>query len=290
MTKGERKHAGENAGNIVGLEHVNLAVPDQALATLFYVSGLGGTRDPYLMVGLDNMWVNFGEQQFHLPTDQAQVISGHIGMVVPNLEALQSRLGAVEEKLADTCFAWSVEDDHVAVTCPWDNRFRCYRPSEASSNMALGIPYVEFLVKPGAAEAIGEFYREALEAPSVVTGTDGGSVTKVGIGRGQEIVFREVATDMPPYDGHHIAVYIANFSRTYEFLENRGLITEDVANHQFRFRDIVDPKTGQKVFEVEHEVRSIHHPMYHRPLVNRDPSQSLGSYVRGGDAFSPTTA
>ena len=36
----------EDLGNIVALEHVNLQVGDQALATLFYVSGLGLTRDP----------------------------------------------------------------------------------------------------------------------------------------------------------------------------------------------------------------------------------------------------
>ena len=39
----------EDLGNIVGLEHVNLQIPDQGLATLFYVGGLGLTRDPYLM-------------------------------------------------------------------------------------------------------------------------------------------------------------------------------------------------------------------------------------------------
>jgi hypothetical protein len=58
----------QDIGNIVGLEHVNVRVPDQQIATLFYVVGLGLTRDPYLMVGLDNMWINAGQSQFHLPT------------------------------------------------------------------------------------------------------------------------------------------------------------------------------------------------------------------------------
>jgi len=30
-------------GNIVALEHVNLAIPDQALATIFYAMGMGFT-------------------------------------------------------------------------------------------------------------------------------------------------------------------------------------------------------------------------------------------------------
>jgi hypothetical protein len=36
----------EDLGNCVALEHVNTAVPDQQIATLFYVAGLGLTRDP----------------------------------------------------------------------------------------------------------------------------------------------------------------------------------------------------------------------------------------------------
>ena len=50
------------------LEHVNVTVPDQGLAALFYVTGLGFTRDPYIDFGTFNMWVNLGEQQFHLPS------------------------------------------------------------------------------------------------------------------------------------------------------------------------------------------------------------------------------
>jgi hypothetical protein len=33
-------------GNIVHLEHFNVIINDQRLATMFYVVGLGGTRDP----------------------------------------------------------------------------------------------------------------------------------------------------------------------------------------------------------------------------------------------------
>jgi hypothetical protein len=60
--------AAEDLGNIVMLEHVNLQIPDQANGTLFYISGLGLTRDPYMNTGLANMWINVGKSQFHLPT------------------------------------------------------------------------------------------------------------------------------------------------------------------------------------------------------------------------------
>ena len=66
----------EDLGNIVTLEHVNTRIPDQHLATLFYVAGLGLTR-------VTNMWVNVGRSQFHLPTGKPQVVRGHTGLVIP---------------------------------------------------------------------------------------------------------------------------------------------------------------------------------------------------------------
>jgi hypothetical protein len=50
----------QDVGNILGIEHVNVTVPDQTLALAFYVSGLGLTRDPYMMVGPENMWPHRG--------------------------------------------------------------------------------------------------------------------------------------------------------------------------------------------------------------------------------------
>jgi hypothetical protein len=42
------------------------------------------------------------------------------------------------------------------------------------------------------------------------------------------------------------------------------------------------------LFTIEHEVRSLTHPLYARPLVNRNPAQSNNDYVRGHDAFRGT--
>src|SRR6202041_3053098 len=76
----------EDLGNIVGLEHVNLQIPDQSLGTAFYISGLGLTRDPYMNTGLANMWVNVGKSQFHLPTGEPWVLRGAISLGMPYLE------------------------------------------------------------------------------------------------------------------------------------------------------------------------------------------------------------
>src|SRR5207237_9164900 len=119
---------------------------------------VGVTLDPYRNVGLRNMWANGGEPQFHLPTRPAEVIHGHIGVVVPNLDALKERLVSVEETLAGTQFHWSVEAEHIAVTCPWGNRFQCYPAGPTFGDMALGITYMEFFVRPGRAACIARSY------------------------------------------------------------------------------------------------------------------------------------
>ena len=71
-------------------------------------------------------------------------------------------------------------------------------------------------------------------------------------------------------------------------LAERGLVTEESSEHQYRFRDIVEPAHGRALFTLEHEVRSLTHPLYARPLVNRNPAQTNRHYVRGHDAFRGT--
>lgn len=268
MTVTEQSAAlAEDVGNIVSLEHVNVQIPDQSLATLFYIVGLGFTRDPYMNVGLTNIWVNIGDQQFHLPTGKPQVVRGRTGLVVRDLAALKERLAGVADGLKGTRFSCEDRGDHLEVTSPWGNRLHLYGPGEFGG-MRVGMPYVEFDVPNGAAAGIQRFYDQVMWAPASLE--DGGRTARVEVGASQELIFRE-AGDVPAYDGHHIAIYVANFSGPYRFLEERGLLTEGVRNHQFRFQDIVDPETGQAVYTLEHEVRSTRHPLYRRFLVNREP-------------------
>lgn len=273
----------DDLGNVVALEHVNITIPDQAKAVTFYVLGLGLTRDPYMNVGLNNMWINVGDQQFHLPTRGAQTVPGHIGLVLSDREALKERLAAVQPELRRTRFEWSDAGGHVAVTCPWGNRFRCHAPGPEFGDMTIGMPYVEFSTRPGTARTIGKFYKSVLQAP--VSYREGG--VRVRVGRNQSLVFTETDRPLPDYDGHHVAVYIANFSRAHRFLLRRGLVMEESNAHQYRFKDIVDPTTGEKVFELEHEVRSLYHPMLGRTMVNRNAGQTQRGYTPGHDAYHP---
>jgi hypothetical protein len=253
----------EDVGNIVSLEHVNVRIDDQSLATLFYIVGLGFTRDPYMNVGLTNMWINIGDQQFHLPTGKPQVLRGHTGLVVPDLTSLKERLASVRDQLSGTLFAWSDQGEYVEARSPWGNVYHCYAAGSFGA-MQLGVPYVELTVPRGSASAIQRFYSEVFDAPGTLQ--DGAASVEVGLG--QTLVFRE-SDEVAEYDGHHIAVYIANFSGPFDYLEEHGLITEGIRNHQFRFQDIVDLDTGKPVFALEHEVRSSRHPGFRRSLVNR---------------------
>jgi hypothetical protein len=102
-------------------------------------------------------------------------------------------------------------------------------------------------------------------------------------------MFTETKAKQPEYDGHHIQIYIADFSKSYKWLLERGLITMETDEAEWRFQWIVDPKDGRKLFQIEHETRSMKHRLFNRPLVNRNHGITNMTYVAGSDAFRGTT-
>lgn len=280
----------QDTGNLVFLEHVNLAIPDQRLATAFYVCGLGLTRDPYLMVGVTNMWINVGRSQIHLPQGEAQRLRGHVGLIVGERQSLVKRLRAVQPVLDGTAFGWVERADRVEVTCPWGNRYHClereaFRGSAPWSGVDLGFAYVQLDVPAGSAGSIAAFYREVFNALVDVRDSNGLKQAVIAVGTHQQFIFAETRAAIPEYDGHHIQIYVANFSEPYARLAGRGL-TYGEEPHQYRFADIIDPLSGAHCFTLEHEVRSLHHPLYARPLVNRNPDQCNRDYRSGRDIRS----
>lgn len=274
----------DDLGSIVALEHVNTTVPDQRLATWFYIAGLGFTRDPYMMVDDGNMWVNVGRQQFHLPTRSAQVLRGHVGLVVPDLDALERRLQRVAPRLEGTRFNYTRDDKSITAISPWGNVLRCYAPQPCFGTMTLGMPYVAFDVPRGAAAGIQRFYAVVFNVRGTLSAD--GSTARIPVGPDQELLFRETDAPPAPYDQHHVAVYVSNFSGPHAFLLERGLITEESDAHQYRFQTLVDPDTGTRLFDIEHEVRSLRHPMWGRPFVNRNADQTQRDYRPGRDAYA----
>ena len=279
--------AAESLGNVLHMEHVNLMIPEQEPAILFYITGLRLTRDPFLMTGVENMWVNMGRSQIHLPSRNPipQRLRGTLGIVVPDLKELESSLGTIENKLTGTKFSFVRKNNCIEASCPWGNQFRIHEPSPEYGTMHLGMPYLELNAPVGSAEQIARFYNEVFGARTHIGKRNGQACASVSTGNSQSLHFIETDRPQPEYDGHHVAIYIADFLGPYEKLINLDLISQESDEYEWRFIDIVDIDTGKLLFKIEHEVRSATHPLYARPLVNRNPAQSNRGYCRGQDGF-----
>jgi hypothetical protein len=165
-----------------------------------------------------------------------------------------------------------------------------HSPDEARFGaISLGMPYLEFDVPMGTAKGIAKFYRKIFGAKTCVDGKGADRVARIGVGYHQEFRFRQKKGVPAAYDGHHIQVYVQNFSGPYHALVKREMLTEESNAYQYRFEHIVDVGTNETLFEIEHEVRSMTHPLYARPLVNRNPMQSQQSYQMDGDDWIPET-
>ncbi len=276
----------QDIGNIVEFGHLNVRVPDQQQALVFYIMGLGLTRDPYLRIGTDNAWANCGQQQFHLPVGAPQILRGTTGLVLLDLDALCQRLAKVAPLLAGTQFSFDrASATQVDVRCPWGSRIRVHAPDEARfGRLLLGMPYIEIDVARGGSEGIARFYRELLGSRASTGSDERGAYARAEVGLGEALVYRECDAALPAYDGHHVQITVADFSGVHGRLLARGLITEESNASQYRFQDLIDPQDGRLLATLEHEVRSMRHPMYARPLVNRNPANTDTAYAAGHEA------
>jgi hypothetical protein len=277
-------------GNIVHLEHFNCCIDDQRLAVLFYVVGLGGTRDPYLFTGFENIWLNFGRTQVHMPSravpPRAERLRGTAGFVVPSLADLAKRLEYAGKEMKRVVgdgrqFSYTVKEDCIEATDPWGTRVRCHAPAAEYGPIELGLVYVDFDVPEKTAQGIALFYKDVMKAPARAAK----GRAAVDVGRNQKLFFTESKAPLPEYDNHHIQIYIADFAGPYHWLRQRDLITMETDANEWRFQWIVDPRDGRKLFQIEHEVRSLRHRLFNRPLVNRNHSITNMTYEYGQDTF-----
>jgi len=296
-------HQDLSLGELVLFEHVNLNIPrgSQSLISDFYFLGLGLTRDPFERTGSSVMWVNIGYQQIHIPSSSdSQVLRGSIGLVFPPelFSGLSKRLGDIKPKMAGTRFDFKILPEGkdellgtnnpiktIEVTDPYGNLLRIHENNEELNfRGGLGIIYLELHVPMSTSALIGNFYHEYFGA---LPPSQDQTTCRVIVGPRQQFIFREVE-EMKAYDGHHVAIYVTNFKKTWERLNQNNLLFSNTrfSDHcekfedalrfrQLRFKDF--PLPSSKIpFELEHEVRSIFHPSYMRPLVNR--SGTLGIF------------
>lgn len=281
----------QDVGNIVLFEHLNLEVPDLEVARLFYSEGLGLTQDPGTL-GADRgrytvIWYNIGRQQFHIckgPGAQTLPPGGAIGLVLPDVDRALQRLESIQQALGDVQVSL-LGEGKGQVSDPYGNTF-ILSSSDPYFPLSRGIAYIALPCHVGTASGIAQFYREVMGARV----EEGSGSAEVFIGPGSRILFRELHALGQLSDegarslssGWHIALYIARFSETYAAVEGRGLIDNDHAfrdkchslddalrHCQFRLCDLRWGPSTPLLYRLSHEVRSLHHPRFARPLYNR---------------------
>ncbi|MGI9402857.1 MAG: hypothetical protein ACR2O0_16485 [Rhizobiaceae bacterium] len=262
-------------GGIVHLDHVNFETPDQEMATTFYIAGLGLTRDPYRRTDEQNMGINIGMQQFHLPRrgEQTPPFRGVVGLVIPDMNGVRKRFDLLEElkKFEGTPYRWEEEDGSALLTSPFGVQFRLHPADTIPFLRPLGIAYVDVSVPPGTADGIAKFYSRITRAPAEVFNIEGNKTAVVGAGPYQQIRF--VERGLPDYSTHsmHISYHATNYNEIREMVAAHGSLMGSGQGEVFFFDKIFDPDTGEVIFAINNEVRSIYHPDFMRPLINRWP-------------------
>ena len=192
-------------------------------------------------------------------------------------------------------FDMSIDDDHVVIQQSKPSSQKMVNlhlegGAYGSHRMAVrggpGIRAVEISCRKGTVHAIARFYEKLLGCRVVRKKVGGSSMDRidavtVSVGPGVHLVFVEnnlvSNQDFDMMNGVHACVYVADFKNMYTTLHSHGLIwtnprfthldscdtwEEAFASRTFRFKDILDVDTGEKIFELEHETRPMMHGQY----------------------------
>lgn len=276
---------GPDLGSLVSLDHVNFRVPDYDPVMSFYIRGLGLTRDPYRMVGTHNFWCNAGKQQFHLQRGPDTPLHGEVGLVVPDVGEVRENLHQVRSDLEGTAFSMQEADGALLTTCPWGKRIRVLPAAAQPALFPVGIAYLELWVPPGTTPGIGRFYERLLHCPVAEAQSEGHPAVHVTVGPHQTLRFTERPDAQVTEHSNHAAFYATHFAAIRAELDRRGLVDDD-QGVQYRFFDIVEPASGEKLFRFEHEMRTLYHLDFYRHLVNR--AEALHTAVTYGRVIEGT--
>ena len=69
----------------------------------------------------------------------------------------------------------------------------------------------------------------------------------------------------------HISYHVTHYNELRQTLKERGSLMGLGGKEAFFFNKIFDPETGENLMTVQIEVRSVYHPDFMRPLINRWP-------------------
>lgn len=165
-----------------------------------------------------------------------------------------------------------------------------YGPHRMAVRGNPGIRYVEIACRMGAIDSIAEFYERMLgchvtrtkavpTSDSSTAGEVGVAIVCVGPGVHMTFVENEHLSDdiIKQMEGIHACIYVPNFQQKYNTLKEQNLIwtnprfthldscdtwEEALASRTFRFKDVFDIETGEKILEFEHETRPMLHGQY----------------------------
>ena len=281
MSENQQKNTDNNPeiGAMVMMDHVNFQTPGHDMATMFFIGGLGLTRDPYRRADMQNMGINVGLQQFHLPRRERTAgegtppFQGLIGLVHPDIEGARLRLDSLKEigALAHTPYRWEEDSKGVLVTSPFGYQLRLHAPGSLDFEKALGIAYVDVHVPPGTASRISAFYEKIVGAPVRFSEQGEEPSAIILAGPHQEMCFIE--RELEDYNTHnmHVSYHVTHYNQLRRELREHDAVMGEGRGEVFFFDKIYDPENGDAVFQMQNEVRSIYHPDFMRPLVNRWP-------------------
>ena len=265
-----------NVQGILHLEHFNFEGADHNLATVFFMNGMGFTRDPYRRTDETNMGVNIGMQQFHLPQrgNPTPPFFGEVGLVVPDLPVLKARLDRLADmgKFDGTPYHLTVLDENtMRVISPFGITLKLHAAGSLPFLKPLGLSYVDIPVKPGKAVLLEKFYRELLNTPTEFLDIDGENSLKVTYGPHQYVRFRERELEDYELYSFHVAYYVTDYNAYRDRVIEQGSLQGEGRGQVFFFDGPFDPDTGEEILKFTQEVRSVYHPDFMRPLVNRWP-------------------
>ena len=81
-------------------------------------------------------------------------------------------------------------------------------------------------------------------------------------------------------------IYVTDFSGPYHRLTERGLVSQEDNQYQYRFRDIIDLDERQAPVHGRARGAQRDAPDVLRPLVNRNPAQTNRNYAHGHDQWA----
>ncbi len=263
-------------GGIIHLEHFNFEMEEHELATIFFMNGLGLTRDPYKRTDETNMGINIGLQQFHLPRrgKPTPPFFGEIGLLLPDLNVVRARLDRLERKRVfegtEYCLQ-EVSDNQLLVQSPWGVVMRLWRDGALPFSRPLGLIYVDIPVPPDTAQQLRVFYETLLGAPFQMLDIEGEASAIVTVGPQQQLRFRErLLDDYNLYD-FHVAYYISNYNVARDAAIGADVLRGGGKGQVCFIDGPFNPETGELLLGFQQEWRSIHHPDFMRPLINRWP-------------------